>query len=117
MYCSSCGTAVAPGLSYCNYCGVQLGGARSDSITKSPVVSPGFLVAAMVFVFVFGLGAIGFLMGIMKAVFEMNLGVILAVTMLSFLIMLALEGVFMSLLLGRRHRVEDQGSIGSLRGV
>ena len=24
MYCSSCGTAVNPGLSYCNHCGAEL---------------------------------------------------------------------------------------------
>src|ERR1700693_2175482 len=98
MYCSSCGVAVAPGLSYCNYCGEKLSRAKSDSIIKSPEVKPETLVAAMVFAFVFGLGAITVLMGVMKAVLRLDVGLILFFTLLSFLIMLSLEGVFIRLL-------------------
>jgi hypothetical protein len=102
MYCSACGVVVTPGLSYCNHCGEKLSGAKSDSIIKSPEVRPETLVAAMVFAFVFGLGAITVLMGVMKAVLQLELGVILAFTLLSFLILLALEGVFIRLLLRRK---------------
>ena len=47
MYCSSCGVAVAQGLSFCNYCGAKLGGARGDSAMKSAEVKPELLVSAM----------------------------------------------------------------------
>jgi predicted amidophosphoribosyltransferase len=109
MYCSSCGVAVTPGLSYCNYCGEKLSAAKSDSIIKSPEVKPETLIGAMVFTFVFGLGAITVLMGVMKAVLRFELGPILAFTLLSFLIMLSLEGVMIRLLFRRRHHSEETG--------
>src|SRR5712692_6232438 len=116
MYCSSCGVAVTPGLSYCNYCGEKLSGAKSDSIIKSPEVRPETLVAAMVFAFVFGLGAITALMGVMKAVLHFEVGQILAFTLLSFLIMLSLEGVFIRLLLRRKRGAEEAGDTVLLKG-
>jgi hypothetical protein len=116
MYCSYCGVAVTPGLSYCNYCGEKLSGAKSDSIIKSPEVRPETLVAAMVFAFVFGLGAITVLMGVMKAVLHFEVGQILAFTLLSFLIMLSLEGVFIRLLLRRKRGAEEAGDSVLLKG-
>ena len=107
MYCSSCGVAVTPGLSYCNFCGEKLSSAKSNSIIKSPEVKPESLIAAMVFTFVFGLGAITVLMGVMKAVLHFDYGPIVAFTLLSFLIMLSLEGVFIRLLLRRKRGVEE----------
>lgn len=115
MYCPSCGVAVTTGLSYCNYCGQKLSGARSDSIIKSPEVKPETLVGAMVFAFVFGLGAITVLMGVMKAVLHFDYGPIVAFTLLSFLIMLSLEGVFIRMLL-RRRRGEEAADPGQLKG-
>jgi hypothetical protein len=106
MYCSSCGVAIAQGLSYCNYCGAKLGGAKDDSVIKSPEVKPETLVAAMVFAFVFGLGAITVLMGVMKAVLHLDVRLILFFALVSFLTMLSLEGVFMRLLLRRKRKVE-----------
>jgi hypothetical protein len=116
MYCSSCGVAVSPGLSYCNFCGEKLSGAKSDSIIKSPEVRPETLVAAMVFAFVFGLGAITVLMGMMKAVLHLEVGLILAFALLSFLIMLSLEGVFIRLLLRRKRGAEKAGDTVLLKG-
>lgn len=58
MYCSSCGVAVAQGLSYCNYCGAKVGGAKGETRIKSSEVKPELLVSAMVAVFVLGLVAI-----------------------------------------------------------
>ena len=107
MYCSSCGVAVTAGLSYCNYCGEKLSGAKSNSIIKSPEVRPETLVAAMVFTFVFGLGAITVLMGMMKAVLHFDYGPIVAFALLSFLIMLLLEGVFVRLLFRRKRGAEE----------
>ncbi|MGH9970503.1 MAG: hypothetical protein ACREBG_22305 [Pyrinomonadaceae bacterium] len=51
MYCSGCGSQVAPGLSFCNRCGTSLK-ERSDSKT-GPI---GALVTAMVLVAVCGMG-------------------------------------------------------------
>lgn len=109
MYCSSCGVAVERGLSYCNYCGAKLSGANGDNVIKSPEVKPELLVSAMVVVFVLGLVAITMLMGMMKAVLHLNVGLILAFTLLSFLIMLFLEGLFIRLLLRRKRDTEEAG--------
>jgi len=116
MYCSSCGVALAPGLSYCNYCGEKLSGAKSDSVIKSPEVRPETLVAAMVFTFVFGLGAITVLMGVMKAGLHLEVGQILAFTMLSFLMMLSIEGVIVRLLFRRKRGAEEVGDTVRLKG-
>jgi hypothetical protein len=116
MYCSTCGVAVATGLSYCNYCGEKLSGAKSDSPVKSREVRPESLIGAMVFTFVFGLGAITILMGVMKAVLHFQDGAILGFALLSFLVMLSLEGVFIRLLLRRRSGAEEAGDSVRLRG-
>ena len=116
MYCSSCGVAVTPGLSYCNFCGEKLSTAKSNSTIKSPEVRPETLVGAMVFAFVFGLGAITVLMGVMKAVLHFDYGPIVAFTLLSFLIMLSLEGVFIRLLLRRKRGAEEASDTLLLKG-
>ena len=116
MYCSACGVAVAQGLSYCNYCGAKLNGVKGEARTKSPEVKPEMLVSAMVVVFVFGLGAITVLMGVMKAVLQAELGLILAFALLSFLIMLSLEGVIIRLLLRRKRGPEEADDTVRLKG-
>jgi hypothetical protein len=116
MYCSSCGVAVTQGLSYCNYCGEKLGGSRSNSINKSPEVKPETLIAAMVFAFVFGLGAITMLMGMMKAILRLETGLILFFALLSFLVMLSLEAVFIRLLFRRRRGDDRAGDTATLNG-
>jgi predicted amidophosphoribosyltransferase len=116
MYCSSCGVAVTPGLTYCNHCGEKLSSAKSDCITKSPEVRPETLVAAMVFAFIFGLVAITMLIGMMKSVLALSTGPILAFALLSFLIMLSLEGVFIRLLLRRNRGGEEAGDTVLLKG-
>ena len=111
MYCSSCGVAVTQGLSYCNYCGEKLSGAGSDSTIKSPEVKPEMLVAAMVCTFVFGLGAITALIGMMKVVAHFEGGLILGFALMCFLIMLSLEGVFIRLLLHRKRGAEQADTV------
>ena len=64
-----------------------------DKAAKSSEVKTESLVWAMVAVLVFGFVAIVFLMMAMKMV-GLNVGQILAFTILSFLIMLLVEGVF-----------------------
>ena len=115
MYCSSCGVAVAPGLSYCNHCGAKLSGASGVNDSASPALNPGLLVSAMAGTFILGLVAITMLIGVMKSVLDFNAGQILAFAMLSFLIMLSLEAVFLRLLL-RRPAGTEAGAAVRLRG-
>ena len=116
MYCSSCGVAVAQGLSYCNYCGAKLSGAKGDNVIESLAVKPELLVTSMVMTFVFGLAAITVFMGVMKTVLNLYVWQILALTLLSFLIMLLLEGVFIRLLLRRKRGTEEAGDTVLLKG-
>jgi hypothetical protein len=103
MYCSSCGVAVAQGLSYCNYCGAKLNGVKGDDVVKSPEIRPEKLVEMMGAVFVCGLGFIAVLIGVLKAVAGFDVPLLSAVLIFSFLMMLLIEGVLISLLLkGRR---------------
>lgn len=102
MYCSACGATVLQGLSYCNHCGAKL---TAENTTKSSEVKTESLVWAMVAVLVFGFVAIVFLMMAMKMV-GLNVGQILAFTILSFLIMLLVEGVFTWQLLLRKRGAE-----------
>ena len=106
MYCSSCGVSVAQGLSYCNYCGAKLTGERGNKPIKSSELKPESLVWGMVAVLVFGFVAIVFLMLAMKMV-GLNVGQILAFTILSFLIMLLVEGVFSWQFLHRKRGAEE----------
>src|SRR4051812_47788101 len=101
MYCSSCSVVVAQGLSYCNHCGAKLSSEKGAGLIKASEVKPESLVWAMVAVLVFGFVAIVFLMMAMKMA-GLNAGQILAFTILSFLIMLLVEGVFIWQLLRRK---------------
>jgi predicted nucleic acid-binding Zn ribbon protein len=53
MYCATCGTPLAPGLSFCNRCGTSLNKERAASQEKSLV---GSLITAVVLVAMVGLG-------------------------------------------------------------
>ena len=114
MYCSSCGVSVVQGLSYCNYCGAKLTGEKGDNAIKSSEVKPESLVWGMVAVLVFGFVAIVFLLMSMKMV-GLNVGQILAFTILSFLIMLLVEGVLIWQLLRRRRGAEETGDTALLK--
>lgn len=109
MYCSACGVAVAQGVSYCNYCGTKLGADKGESDSASAEVRPELLVCAMTGLFILGLVAISILMRVMKTALELNAGQIFAVTLLSFLMMLLIEGVFVRLLLRRKRGTEEAG--------
>src|SRR5213593_4332188 len=104
MYCSSCGVSVAQGLSYCNFCGAKLN--RGESISKSSEVKPESLISGMGAIFVFGLGAITVLIGVMKAVLGLAVGQILFFAVLSFLMMIVIEAVLIRLLLRRTRDTE-----------
>ena len=106
MYCSSCGVAVAKSLSYCNHCGSKLN--RGDSIDNSSEVRPDFLAFLMVATFILGLVAITILVGVLKNVLDLPVAHVLAFGLLvPFVLMLILEGVFIRLLLRRRHERDE----------
>ena len=104
MYCSACGSVVAQGVSFCNRCGAKAGGARDVGDDDARGLSLDSLVWAVVSLFVAGLGVIIGLMAVMKEVVGFDLSVVLAVTALSFLVLLSIEGVLVGLLLGARRR-------------
>lgn len=114
MFCSSCGVAVTQGLTYCNYCGSRLNGAKEDQ--NSGEVKPELLVSAMVVLFVFGLVAIAILLGVMKNVINLDVGQILAFALFSFLIMLSIEGVLVRLLFRRRRDAAQVDKPVQLKG-
>src|ERR671916_1377749 len=110
MYCSSCGASITQGLSYCNHCGAQLNGGKGDSLIKTTELrAESLIISAMVGLFVLGLLAISVLMGVMKAVLDLNNGQILAFATLSFLIMLLIEGVLIWRLSRRKRGAEATG--------
>src|SRR5947208_377400 len=112
MYCSTCGVAVTQGLSYCNHCGAKLNGEKGDRLARhTELRAEALLMSGMVTVFVVGLLAISAFMWVMKAVLDLNAGQILALTLLSFLIMLLIEGVYIwRLMRSRRDAVEAGGA-------
>ena len=110
MFCSSCGVSVAQGLSYCKHCGAKLNGEKSDGLSKSlELRAESLIISAMVGLFVLGLLAIAVLMGVMKAVLDLNAGQILGFATLSFLIMLLIEGVLIWRLSRHRRGAEETG--------
>ena len=110
MYCSSCGGAVAQKLSYCNHCGANLN--RGNSVASSEV-RPDWLVFMMATTFILGLIAIAILMGVMKSVLDMPVMQILGVITIPFLLLFILEGVFIRLLLRRKHEVNERRTLSN----
>lgn len=114
MYCSTCGVAVAQGLTYCNYCGAKLN--RSDSVGNSSEVSPETLTQLMVMVFVLGMIGIIVLMGVMKVVLGLPVAQVLGFSLIPFLLMLVLEGIFIKLLFRRPRGTEIASETVLLKG-
>lgn len=111
MFCSSCGVAVAQGLSYCNYCGAK----QNDDRRKSGELRPETMVFGMLATFVFGIGAITVLMGVMKTALGMSVGAIIPIAAVCFLLMLILEAVFIGLLLQRTRDARRPGANARLQ--
>jgi hypothetical protein len=106
MYCSSCGSAVKPGLSYCNYCGAEVN-SKQRSPTRSSEAPQESLVWAITAVTIVGLGGAIGLMAVMKEVLHFNDGLIIAFTLLFFLTFLAADAVFIWLLLRPKFRARE----------
>lgn len=118
MYCSSCGSAATPGLSYCNRCGAELN-AKTSGSAKTPEV-PESLVWAILGVAVGGLGVLIGLMAVMKNELHFANGMILIILLLSFALLIAAESAFIWLLFNSVRRAKlsepDPGDITQLGG-
>lgn len=106
MYCSSCGGAVARALTYCNHCGARLTGSQDDKVQRRSEQHSESLVWAIVAALTTGLGCIIGLMAVMKNVVHFNMEWITGFTIVSFLLVLAVEAVLIRQLLRPqgRHR-------------
>ena len=113
MYCSSCGTAVTEGLSYCNRCGAKVDAKVGSA--KLAELSPNFLVASIVWITIVGLVAIIALLALLKKSPEIA-GVILAFSVLCFLLVLATEILFIWLLLRSKTKAKGAPDPSQLRG-
>ena len=105
MFCPACGVSVNQGLTYCKNCGGKLPG-KEELRPAEP--KPENIIVMMVATFIMGLFVISVLMATLKGVLHFEFGPLMAITMLSFLIMIALEGVFIRLLFrGRQRKDKD----------
>jgi len=109
MYCSSCGTAVTPGLRYCNRCGAGLK-AKQDSPSRLSETSLQSLVWAIASVTIVGLGGVIGLMALMKEVLHFNDELIVIFSLLGFLSFMGVDLVFIWVLLrSRKYEKEADG--------
>ena len=108
MYCSSCGGAVARALTYCNHCGEKLAGSYDIEDHRTAPNVHESLVWSQVGVLAVGLGGIIGLMAVMKKVVGFNLKWITLFTIVSFLLVIAVEGVLISQLLRANRRQDVQ---------
>ena len=108
MYCSSCGGVVTEGLTYCKHCGAKQNGAKGEGRSKPTELSPNLLIPAIVSIFILGIFSITLLMLVMKKL-GFNEGMINGIVMMTFLMMLILEGTFIWLLISRRRGHKNVG--------
>jgi hypothetical protein len=104
MYCYSCGVAVAKGLSFCSYCGAKL--PSSDTALEFREVKPGLIVSAMAGVFVLGLPGIAFIIFMLNAALRLDPQQTMAFAWTVLILLVALELVFLFLLMRRKPRNE-----------
>ena len=119
MYCSSCGLAVAPNLTYCNHCGAKLNTEKDQNLVKTTELrQESMIMSAMVGLFVLGLVGIRVLLGVMKAILHFDFGPLLIFAFLSFLILIGLEGILITRLFrknsGRGKSVDALGAAAHL---
>jgi hypothetical protein len=82
--------------------------AKRDSVTHPAELSPESLVWAIASLFIIGLGALIGLMAVLKEVLHAPNGLIYAVLLVVFLLMVAIEGVFIRLLLNRPRSAKER---------
>jgi hypothetical protein len=96
MYCSTCGTAVSPTLTYCNRCGTELNiNPPAPKVSSTAMES---LVWAIVAVTIVGMGAVIGLMAVMKEVLHLSDTPILIFSLLFLATFVGVDFVFISLL-------------------
>ena len=105
MYCSTCGTTATEGLSYCNRCGAEVG-AKTRTVPLRPAPIPEFLVWAIVAVSVGGLAILVGLIAVMKESGFSN-ELIALFSLLSFLLLLGAEGVFIWLMVRAKNAARE----------
>jgi hypothetical protein len=100
MYCSTCGSDVIQGLSYCNRCGARTNGAAAEGeANKLSEASFNILVAGLMGLPIAGLGIIIGLMVVMKQELGFPDPPVMTMVFLSFLLLLIAEGGLIWLLL------------------
>jgi len=114
MYCSSCGSSVPPGLSYCNRCGADLR-PKENEAPKRFGPAPNFLVAGMVFVTIFGLIAVMMLMGVMSQMLRASDGVINGFAAVAFFLILLVDALFAFLLLRSKKSPGENADVIQLK--
>ena len=117
MYCSSCGVAVTQNLTYCNHCGARINSGKADANLKTTELRfDAMIMSAMVALFIFGLPAISVLIGVMKDILHFEYGPLVAFALLSFLILVGIEGVLILRLFRRKRNADDAARILSREG-
>lgn len=58
MFCANCGTAITPGLSFCNRCGASLKEERSETTVRT-----GAIAAFLIAITIIGIGGLGMMLG------------------------------------------------------
>jgi len=113
MYCSSCSATLTEGLSYCNRCGAE-SGAKTRTVPLVPALIPEFLVWAIVGVSVGGLAILVGLIAVMKWS-GFSLGLIALFSLLSFLLLLGAESVFIWLMVRSRNADKESSVLPQSR--
>ncbi len=110
MYCSFCGATVTQNLIYCKRCGAKLSDVAKDDGGRASEIPPGILICAMVVTFVFGMAAVAAFLSLAKS----GNPIAIVVLALSFLLILALESIFIWLLFRRKKVVKAVSATNQL---
>ena len=113
MFCSSCGSAVPPGLSYCNRCGADLR-VKEETPVKRSGPSPDSLVWGIVGVTIVGLFLVIALMVFMKDL-HFNDGLINGFAVAAFLSFLLVDILFAWLLLSSKRGQKQSSDLAELK--
>jgi hypothetical protein len=104
MYCSSCGTAVPQNLSYCGGCGTKVGSPSPSRDSGLGGVSADGLIWAIVSVTLGMLALVIGLLAVMKKELGFGPELLIAFASAAFFVLLAIDGTFLWILLGRPGR-------------
>ena len=84
-----------------------MGGAKAEAVAKQQEMFPDSLIWAIVSVFVVGMGTTIGLMAMLKQLVDLSQSLILLFGLLSFALMIAVESVFIYMLLSRRRSAKE----------